>query len=290
MALSKPVIPDHVKCRNKAYLSMDPTDPAPPRFTVEDGEISWEVKVQSYNPPAFTTKKVMKASYADDITNLPSFIWNAFDGPLNRTSFMGIYEIINGIPRNPMGRTGITGRGRLGRFGPNHAADPVVTRWKRDENGELVYDAKGKKMLEAVLIKRKDNGEWAIPGGMVETGDSVSETLLKELAEEAMAMLEEKTAEKRKAILDDVKRVVSKANEYPVYKGYVDDPRNTDNAWMETVCVNFHDEYGTNVGEFKLKAGDDAVGAQWTVVTAETKLYASHSDFICRVLAIHGLD
>ena len=29
-----------------------------------------------------------------------------------------------------------------------------------------------------------------------------------------------------------------------LYKGYVDDPRNTDNAWMETVVVNFHDEDG----------------------------------------------
>lgn len=31
-----------------------------------------------------------------------------------------------------------------------------------------------------------------------------------------------------------------------VFKGYVDDPRNTDNAWMETVAVNFHDESGIN--------------------------------------------
>lgn len=30
-----------------------------------------------------------------------------------------------------------------------------------------------------------------------------------------------------------------------IYKGYVDDPRNTDNAWMETVAFNFHDENGT---------------------------------------------
>lgn len=27
-----------------------------------------------------------------------------------------------------------------------------------------------------------------------------------------------------------------------VYRGYVDDPRNTDNAWMETVAQNFHEE------------------------------------------------
>lgn len=26
----------------------------------------------------------------------------------------------------------------------------------------------------------------------------------------------------------------------------MDDPRNTDNAWMETVAVNFHDESGTH--------------------------------------------
>lgn len=29
-----------------------------------------------------------------------------------------------------------------------------------------------------------------------------------------------------------------------LYRGYVDDPRNTDNAWMETVAFNFHDDGG----------------------------------------------
>jgi hypothetical protein len=29
-----------------------------------------------------------------------------------------------------------------------------------------------------------------------------------------------------------------------IYAGYVDDPRNTDNAWTETVVLNFHDEAG----------------------------------------------
>lgn len=29
-----------------------------------------------------------------------------------------------------------------------------------------------------------------------------------------------------------------------IYTGYVDDPRNTDNAWMETQAVNFHDDAG----------------------------------------------
>ena len=36
----------------------------------------------------------------------------------------------------------------------------------------------------------------------------------------------------------------TKAMKVEVYRGYVDDPRNTDNAWMETVAINFHDGKG----------------------------------------------
>ena len=65
--------------------------------------------------------------------------------------------------RNPIGRTGMIGRGCLGRWGPNHAADPIVTRWKRDGDGKVVMVG-GKPKLEFVAIKRKDTGDWAIPG------------------------------------------------------------------------------------------------------------------------------
>lgn len=65
-----------------------------------------------------------------------------------------------------------------------------------------------------------------------------------------------------------------------IYKGYVDDPRNTDNAWMETVAVNFHDEDGKSVGKFDLKAGDDAQRVQWMDIDRNLDLYASHSNFI----------
>ena len=29
-----------------------------------------------------------------------------------------------------------------------------------------------------------------------------------------------------------------------VYEGYADDPRNTDNAWLETTVCNYHDNEG----------------------------------------------
>lgn len=73
-----------------------------------------------------------------------------------------------------------------------------------------------------------------------------------------------------------------------VYKGYVDDPRNTDNAWMETIAYNFHDEIGNAVGKFDLTAGDDAKGVQWTDIDKNLDLYASHSSLIKDVASLHG--
>ena len=55
----------------------------------------------------------------------------------------------------------VSGRGLLGHWGPNHAGDPVVTRWAKDDKH---------KVLEIILVKRKDTGELALPGGMVDAG------------------------------------------------------------------------------------------------------------------------
>ena len=77
-------------------------------------------------------------------------------------------KVQNGLPLNIHGRTGLNGRGILGRFGPNHAADPIVTRWKRDAHGNVVTcDKNGRKILQFVAIQRRDNNEWAIPGGEI---------------------------------------------------------------------------------------------------------------------------
>lgn len=59
---------------------------------------------------------------------------------MNRISHTGEYEIVQNAPQNPIGRTGVIGRGLLGRWGPNHAADPIVTRWKRDNSGKILTD------------------------------------------------------------------------------------------------------------------------------------------------------
>jgi ADP-ribose pyrophosphatase len=100
----------------------------------------------------------------------------------------------------------------LGKWGVNHAADPVVTRWKRDDKGQKVNHAEsGKPILQFVSIRRLDTNEWAIPGvitnytdrhcifqtmniinhwncfekGMCDPGEKISQTLKREFMEEA---------------------------------------------------------------------------------------------------------
>lgn len=72
-----------------------------------------------------------------------------------------------------------------------------------------------------------------------------------------------------------------------VYRGYVDDPRNTDNAWMETVAYNFHDD-GDTFRNINLSAGDDAKSVKWMDIDSNLKLYASHKNLIKEVAQKHN--
>eukprot|EP01135_Chromosphaera_perkinsii_P000197 Nk52_evm1s48 gene=Nk52_evmTU1s48 len=282
--------------------------------------------MMQYRPVKYTDKKITtdpRPVWADiDLFNAtqrheqhgrPKF--NEIDGKVDRTSFIkdaGNYSLCsynekthgarNGqdaeeeeswkdvpVPVNPFGRTGVWGRGLLGRWGPNHAADPIVSRWKRDSQGEFVKcDVEGtsKRVMEFVAIKRNDCGEWAIPGGMVEAGDTVSETLKKEFAEEALDSLEHTTPEEKIAIKKAIEEVFNSGGD-EVYQGYVDDARNTDNAWMETVAMSFHAGAG-QFDKLPLHAGDDAGAVTWKTVDKELRLYGNHAHFVERAVELRG--
>lgn len=47
-----------------------------------------------------------------------SLVFNEKDGHVERRSQNSLYEVENGRPRNPAGRTGLVGRGLLGRWAP----------------------------------------------------------------------------------------------------------------------------------------------------------------------------
>ncbi|CAL7948347.1 unnamed protein product [Xylocopa violacea] len=266
----------HHKCRQGFYAYNNVK-----RFEVPENKVPWSVEYPEYKPVEYTAVVLKGKPWADpeigDVSFKPK--WNTLDEKVNRKSFMGDY-IINeeGYPLNPIGRTGIIGRGLLGRWGPNHAVDPIVTRWKQNATGvaEINKDTE-KPILQFVAIQRRDSGEWAIPGGMVDPGETISATLKREFMEEAMNSLRKSKAE-REELEKSIRKLFEKGEE--IYKGYVDDPRNTDNAWIETVALNFHDDDNSVFGNVTLLAGDDARNVTWMDIDKNLNLYANHSDFI----------
>lgn len=221
-------------------------------------EMTWEtINMDTYNPSDYTSNVV----FANDMSKDPENhkLWadpqnpRMAKGAPNFPSYEGKISVDEeGRPLNPYGPTGLKGRGLLGKWGPNFAADPIVTRINK--NGRL----------EMIVIKRKDTGQWAIPGGMVDKGELITDTLRRELGEEVSADLD---FEKAKV----------------VFQGYVDDPRNTDNAWMETDAYHLHLPSEVRL---RLNAKDDAIDARWMELAEENvrTLYANHSNLVLRAV------
>ena len=102
----------------------------------------------TYSPFEYTAPAVLAGPEWADAMEVP------VQELLTRSSYEGDICIdASKRPRNPIGRTGMRGRGLLGKWGPNHAADPVVLR-SSSSGG-----------IQVVVIRRGDIGVWALPGG-----------------------------------------------------------------------------------------------------------------------------
>ncbi|GIY24141.1 ADP-ribose pyrophosphatase, mitochondrial [Caerostris darwini] len=255
-------------CRNSTVYPVK-------RLIVPKDKVLWNVPWADYTPPAYSAPHLSNADWADpDITDekfKPK--WNEEDNGIDRRSYQQKeilkYDVSDdGNPLNPKGRTGLSGRGRLGRWGPNHAGDAIVSRWKRI-NGTKQLDGENVPILQFIAILRKDCNKWAIPGGFTNPKETSSSTVLRELFEEAINIkkLSDETQLALKEFFKDGKLV---------YRGYVDDPRNTDNAWIETTAINFHDESGDHMRDVALDARDDAADVKWVDVTRDMDVYPPH--------------
>lgn len=266
----------HTKCRSTSeadlkyyeFVKGKPKAGMFSRFVVLDAEVPWSVQVPTYQPQEFTSEKILASKNYDPKEA------SAVDFGSRKSTMRYEIDTATGRPLNPQGRTGITGRGHLGNWGPNKAGDAVVIRLmksskhnKADNNNELPNTT----TLELLVIRRKDTGEFALPGGMQEEFEGIATTVRREFTEETLARA---LSESETVLLDEFFKTGVQ-----VYAGYVDDPRNTDNAWMETTAFAFYDTTGI-LEKFEFKAGDDAIGVQWVPITPDLKLYASHLDLV----------
>ncbi|CAI9175994.1 unnamed protein product [Rangifer tarandus platyrhynchus] len=259
----------HVNARHLLYPSSSVL-----RFPVPNEKVPWETEFLMYNPPFYTADRKDKDlvdPVGDALEPLSKISYNAVDGPLDRRSFHGVYAVRDGLPLNPMGRTGLRGRGDLSCFGPNHTLQPVITRWRRSLDGAICRKSV-KKMLEVLVVKRGPSEHWMLPGGSREPGEVLPRKLKQVLRREFWSSFES---------------LLTQGTE--VYKGYVDDPRNTDNAWIETVAVSIHFQDQSNMELKRLNSHlyscDEGLAIRWQVVDERIPLYDNHKAILQKVAA-----
>lgn len=158
----------------------------------------------------------------------------------------------------PAGRTGRTGR-NLGRWGENQAADPIVIAGSGSDR-------------QILLITRDDIHQEAIPGGMVDPGETAPAALVRELREETGVDL------------SDHQLVI-------LGRDVVDDWRRSDHAWVASTSALY-----VLPATVTATAADDALDATWypagtladlesAITAAGRVLYAVHRPLIARALA-----
>lgn len=221
------------------------------KFSVPDDKCPWSVEWPEYAPVEFTHPRILEQPVYADPVNPADIDWDSkrFSMEYKRQGRDKYDFDENGRPVNPIGRTGMRGRGRMGKWGPNMAADCLVTR--------IAPDAP---VLEFVAIQRSDTGIWAMPGGMVDgLQESFKTAAVREFFEEA-AVGNEHEAQLIQAF---------EANVVETYAGYVDDNRATDNTWTETAVYWMHYSSEEHPA-MQLQSGDDAVDARWMRLDEET--------------------
>lgn len=265
------------------------------RFPVRDSHVSWENSWSVYDPVAFTLpKETFPAAlipYVDinmqkvreiegENFRMPHFNWNKLSvSPagicVNRQSWITdkskstfVYDLDSeGFPKNPMGRTGLKGRGCLPRWGPNHHVFVVITRW----SGKVTLSGK---YMEVILMNSA--GHLSLPGGYVRD-ENRYEIIY------SLFQCEEKWRESQDMItfFESLKDSLSKRSSIwqsspeeqepdflseKVKLGYMDEETNTDQAWCEAEVWHFHYNTATNI-DSKFKAE-----MQWYMLSEERLL------------------
>ncbi|KAM9804938.1 transient receptor potential cation channel subfamily M member 2-like [Neosynchiropus ocellatus] len=163
--------------------------------------------------------------------------------------------------RNPGGRTGIKGRGAFRHLGPNLCADVVVTRWRDGEPS----------VLEFLAIEDEIRRTLELPAGPVQSPDQLPESLRRSMGIQLYEKVNQKLATAAK-----------------VFEGYVDDARNTDNAWVVSVVLNVH-LVRSSVEDVEIMnmIADSDGSLKWKDISSKNGLCSNQSDALRWVAERH---
>jgi ADP-ribose pyrophosphatase len=174
----------------------------PERLRIPIDEAPWDMPCDDYDPPYHVSDTVLASDRTSveggwaDPEDVSSFGDELARRPADHRDALG-------RPLNPRGRTGIAGRGSLGRWGANRSASVVPVR-RNPASGEL-----------DVLLGTADDGRLEIPKGFLHDGEA---------PEDAAA----------RVIGIETGWGVVPAPEDGFFDGYIYDARQTDHSWIET--------------------------------------------------------
>ena len=209
----------------------------PPRQRISIDESPWVLDCEEYNPPYYVAPEVLEndRSVKPDGWADPEKVqaggqeWNTGTSK---------HRDDEGRPLNPRGRTGIVGRGLLGRWGANASVAAAFVR-THAESG----------FIEILLGSKEDRLDLSLPKGFV---------LPDESSDEAVSRVLERESGFRPDSLEGV----------PVFDGYTFDPRQTDHAWVESRSYLFSTEADAVPGRFE--AGGEFDEVKWWPFDAKT--------------------
>ncbi|MFT7518323.1 MAG: ADP-ribose pyrophosphatase [Kiritimatiellia bacterium] len=181
----------------------------PPRQRISIDEAPWLLDCETYDPPYFVHPDVL----ASDRLATPGGWADPEDMGAVRQEIAGTGQRLDdrGRPLNPRGRTGIAGRGSLGRWGTNPEVTVCIIRASEDGT------------LEIALGRRSDGADLELPRGFVLRDEQPLDCLARVLATECSVA--------RPQSLDA--EIVS--------DGYTYDIRQTDHAWVQTMGMLLFD-------------------------------------------------
>jgi nicotinamidase-related amidase len=224
------------------------TVPSYPGSSVQPAEVGtkpWTNPDPNYRAVSYTAPEILADQSADpgivSLLRPGTVLFNQLDTnfrpPIDRRSHTGKYDTPGGIPQCPAGRTGLSGRGSLRRWGPNHEVLVIVSRFQLDHNGKQVA-VNGKPVAELLCMSGYDIG-FALMRGPVPDGVDFKRTGFRLLADNAFGTASQSMAA-RDLLVDQKLEPALTPGEMSLFKGVAVDARTTDNSWVEIMAVNYH--------------------------------------------------
>ncbi|OUC41029.1 hypothetical protein D917_03676, partial [Trichinella nativa] len=233
-------------------LKYDDTDMR--RVDISSRHWKWENKLFAYAPPDFSAEFEDDIPYDDfdpsEYKSLAKF--NKMDQSVDRRSINGHYKVRNGRPLCPIGRTGLQGRGKLPRWGPNFVLAVVV-----DSGVGHVVD---------ILSTTTAEGPFTIPTFFI---DDYSKEGIEAKLEEIIIASKPTNGFSRMEIHSLVKTAMK--NALIVKQGFTPDSRNTDNAWTETIAVQISDPMKQHIGKLKFESQAKHNTVEWRTVDEKSQ-------------------